>query len=130
MAIDRSSLYNVIKNKLINTCNLKGYNLVLDYHGNSLMQDKQAILLPTREAMGLTNFNQNRFIFTYEVMIIRFLRDESMLYDIFGFIEEFLTRLNEDDVLYQVKHKVEYTYGNFGTSNEMTMVAKIILDIE
>lgn len=103
--------------------------MVLDFNNNAIIQDKQAILLPTSESHSNSTMNTTRFKMTYEVRVIRFLRNESSLLDLFTFIDTFITKLDDISTMIN-EHKVEYTYGNFATSNELTIIAKIIIEVE
>lgn len=127
MAKDRVDVYNHVKGGVVEACTNQGYKFVQEYM-NMLIEDKMVLLLPTSESHSNNLLNETRIKMIFEIRVIRFLRSEQTLIELFNFIDDLISRF--DSSMYIERHKIDYQLSNINQTNELAMVCKIILEVE
>ncbi|MEM4325492.1 MAG: hypothetical protein QXE62_06980 [Candidatus Nitrosocaldaceae archaeon] len=127
MAKDRMDVYNHVKDIVVGSCTSQGYRFIQEYM-NMLIEDRMVLLLPTSESHSNSLLNETRIKMVFEIRVIRFLRSEQTLIELFSFIDDLLSRF--DSSMYIERHKVDYQLSNINQTNELAMVCKITLEVE
>lgn len=127
MAKDRIDVYNHVKDIVIGACTNQGYKFIQEYM-NMLIEDRMVFLLPTSESHSNSLLNETRIKMIFEIRVIRFLRSEQILIELFNFIDDLISRF--DSSMYIERHKIDYQLSNINQTNELAMVCKITLEVE